>query len=215
MKHVLLAAVGLVPACLFGTATGTPSGISYADGAESLDANPARGCAGGGWVVFKPEGLPKWKGQSGFHSSLWELSRFSGGRAQNGKRPPAERVGTKDIPLTEAMKADVRRFLAETRAKGGSLIVRLGYTWSEQPGCEPGDFDLLLGHVRDLSKIMADFDDVIVGVEAGVAGPWGEMHAYDYCKAEYMNRILRTYCDELPPRVSVLVRAPNYVCKMA
>ncbi|MBR1921346.1 MAG: DUF4874 domain-containing protein [Kiritimatiellae bacterium] len=188
--------------------------VSYEDGAETF-AGPARGAATGGWVVFKPEGLPNWRGREGYHSSLWELSRFSGGREQNGKRPSKERVGEADIPLTEAMKADVRRFLDETRKAGGTLIVRIGYTWSDQNGCEPADFDVVLGHVRDLSQIMADYDDVVVGVEAGVAGPWAEMHSSDYCKAEYMNRVLETYCDNLSPAISVLVRAPGFVDKFA
>lgn len=189
--------------------------ISFEDGTETIIENPARGLASGGWVEFKPEGLPKWRGQGGFHSSLWELSRFSGGREEKGKRPNPERVGGKDIPISEAMKADARRFLDETREKGGTLIVRLGYTWSEQAGCEPADFDVLLGHVRDLSRILAPYDDVVVAVEAGAAGPWGEMHTSDYCKPEYMNRILRTYLDNLGPRIPVLVRAPGYFCKFA
>lgn len=79
------------------------SDISYADGTESFK-NPARGNAGGGWVTFKPEGLPNWHGVDRYASSLWELSRFSGGREQNGKRPPDARVGGEDIPITEAMK---------------------------------------------------------------------------------------------------------------
>ena len=188
--------------------------ISYEDGCETF-AGPARGYAPGGWTVFKPEGLPKWRGAKAYNSSLWELSRFSGGREQGGKRPGAERVGAGDAPLTDAMKADVRRFLDETRANGGSLVVRLGYTWSDSPGCEPSDFGVVLGHVRDLSKIIAEYDDVVVGVEAGVAGPWGEMHTSDYCKAEYMNRVLETYCDNLPEGISILVRAPGFICKMA
>lgn len=188
--------------------------IGFEDGAETFPG-PARGCAGGGWVVFKPEGRPDWHGKDGFHSSLWELSRFSGGREQGGKRPPEDRVGGADIPLTDAMKADARRFLSETRENGGSLIVRLGYTWSDSAGCEPDDFEIALGHVRELSSIMAEFPDVVVAVEAGVAGPWAEMHSSDYCRAEYMNRVLETYCDTLPSRVSILVRAPAYVCKMA
>jgi len=186
--------------------------MAYEDGLETIVENPGRGVAGGGWTTFKPEGLPNWRGQDGFHSSLWELSRFSGGREQGGKRPsPAERVGGADIPISDAMKADVVRFLTETRGKGGCLIVRLGYTWSDQPGCEPADFDVLLGHVRDLSAIIAKFPDVVMGVEAGIAGPWGEMHSSDYCKPAYMNRILRAYCETLPPEVSVLVRAPAYI----
>lgn len=185
--------------------------ISYLDGCESLTENPARGPAPGGWVTFKPEGLPNWHGQGGFHSSLWELSRFSGGREQNGKRPLAERVGGADIPISEPMKADVRRVLAETREKGGALIVRLGYTWSDQQGCEPADFSILLGHVRDLSRIMADFPDVVVGVEAGVAGPWGEMHSSDYCKKEYITQVLNAYLENLAPQTPLLVRAPAYL----
>lgn len=185
--------------------------MSYEDGLETITENPARGLAPGGWVTFKPEGLPNWHGQGGFHSSLWELSRFSGGREQNGKRPDPARTGTADIPITAAMKDDVVRFLTETRDHGGTLIVRLGYTWSDQQGCEPADFDILLGHVRDLSALIARFPDVVVGVEAGIAGPWGEMHSSDYCKSAYMNRILGAYCDTLPPEISVLVRAPAYI----
>lgn len=188
--------------------------ISFSDGAETF-AGPARGNAGGGWVTFKPEGLPKWRGSAGYRSSLWELSRFSGGREQNGKRPKPERVGGADVPISDAMLADARRFLVETREKGGSLIIRLGYTWSDQPGCEPDDFDVILGHITALSKIIADFDDVVVGIEAGIAGPWAEMHSSDYCKAEYMNRILATYCDNLPETISILVRSPGYITKMA
>lgn len=185
--------------------------MSYADGLETIAENPARGLAPGGWVTFRPEGLPNWRGQGGFRSSLWELSRFSGGREQDGRRPSVERTGDADIPLTAAMKADVARFLAETRAQGGALIVRLGYTWSAQKGCEPADFDVLLGHVRELSAIIARFSDVVVAVEAGVAGPWGEMHSSDYCKPACMNRILGAYCAALPEEVSVLVRAPAYI----
>ena len=184
--------------------------IQYVDGTNTFNG-PARGYAAGGWTTFKPEGLPKWKGAKAYNSSLWELSRFSGGRVQGKNSVPTNRVGGADIPLTDAMKADVRRYLEETRQNGGSLIVRLGYTWSEKCGCEPSDFDVLLGHVRDLSKIIADFDDVVVGVEAGIAGPWGEMHSSDYCKKEYMNRILKTYCENLGDRISLLVRTAFYI----
>jgi len=188
--------------------------VSYEDGAETF-TGPARGYAPGGWTVFKPEGLPKWHGAKAYNSSLWELSRFSGGRVQ-GKHPvPTNRVGGADIPLTDAMKADVRRYLEETRQNGGSLIVRLGYTWSDSCGCEPSDFDVVLGHVRDLSKIMADYDDVVVGVEAGVAGPWAEMHSSDYCKKEYMNPVLKTYCDNLSQDISILVRTAYYIDSFA
>ena len=184
--------------------------IQYVDGTNTFNG-PARGYAAGGWTVFKPEGLPKWKGAKAYNSSLWELSKFSGGRVQGKHSVPTNRVGGADILLTDAMKADVRRYLEETRQNGGSLIVRLGYTWSDSQGCEPNDFDIVLGHVRDLSKIMADYDDVIVGVEAGIAGPWAEMHSSDYCKKEYMNRILKTYCDNLGGRISILVRTAYYL----
>ncbi len=188
--------------------------VAYIDGGETF-AGPARGYANGGWTTFNPDGLPDWHGREGFHSSLWELSRFSGGREQGGRRPKSERVGDADIPLTDAMKADVRRFLEETRKSGGTLIVRVGYTWSDQSGCEPADFDIVLGHVRDLSKIMSEFDDVVIGVEAGVAGPWAEMHSSDYCRPEYMNRVLRTYCENLGLGTSVLVRTAYYISAYA
>ena len=188
--------------------------VTYVDGVETFEG-PARGIAAGGWTLFDPEGRPDWHGTDSYHSSLWDLSRFSGGRVQNGKTPRADRVGVADIPLTGAMLSDVRRFLVETRRAGGSLIVRIGYTWSEELGCEPEDFEVILGHLRALCGVMADFEDVIVGVEAGVAGPWGEMHSSDYCRPEYMNRVLTTYCDHLPEPISILVRSPSFICAMA
>ncbi|MBR6734188.1 MAG: DUF4832 domain-containing protein [Kiritimatiellae bacterium] len=60
--------------------------IPYEDGLETFHG-PARGYAPGGWTVFRPEGLPKWHGAKAFNSSLWELSRFSGGRLQGKKHP--------------------------------------------------------------------------------------------------------------------------------
>ena len=184
--------------------------IRYVDGTDTFPG-PARGYAPGGWTVFKPEGLPKWKGAKAYNSSLWELGQFSGGRVQGKHAVPTNRVGGADIPLTDAMKADVRRYLDETRRNGGSLIVRVGYTWSDSQGCEPSDFDVILGHVRDLSKIMSDYDDVIVGVEAGIAGPWAEMHSSDYCRPGYMNRILKAYCENLSPEISLLTRTAYYI----
>jgi len=184
--------------------------IQYVDGTNTF-TGPARGYAPGGWTVFMQEGLPKWKGAKSYNSSLWELSKFSGGRVQGKNAVPTNRVGGADVPLTDEMKADVRRYLEETRQNGGSLIVRVGYTWSDSCGCEPDNFDIVLGHVRDLSKIMADYDDVVVGVEAGVAGPWAEMHSSDYCRPEYMNRVLKTYCDNLSTNISILVRTAAYI----
>lgn len=212
--YILLLCFILVMSC--STKTVQKRDIAYVDGKESLEENPARGKASRGpWVIFQPEGLPAWHGQSGFHSSLWELSRFSGGRFQNGKRPNPERVGTADISLTDAMKADVRRFLDETRALGGTLIIRIAYTGTEEKGCEPSNFNLILEHIRDLSLIMADYNDIIIGLEAGIVGPWGEMHSSDYEKPEYIRPILQTYLDNLPESISVLVRAPRYICMMA
>ena len=219
MKKAML--VTAVAAAMVGAAAARPDpkdyfkpDISYRDGTETF-AGPARGYATGGWTVFKRDGLPNWRGAKAYNSSLWDLGQFSGGREQNGRRPPPERVGDADIPLSAAMKADVRRYLEETRQNGGSLIVRVGYTWSDSVGCEPSNFGVVLGHVRDLSRIMSDFDDVIVGVEAGVAGPWAEMHSSDYCRAEYMNPVLRTYCENLSSNISILVRTAAYISTYA
>lgn len=45
--------------CLAAVGYAKP-GISFEDGVETITENPARGLADGGWVEFKPEGLPKW-----------------------------------------------------------------------------------------------------------------------------------------------------------
>ena len=120
VRNILATAAfaAVVCAALFGCQPGADAAqnpkdyfkpdISYVDGTNTF-TGPARGCAAGGWTVFKPEGLPKWKGVKAYNSSLWELSRFSGGRVQGKSDVPTNFVGGADIPLTDAMKTDVRR----------------------------------------------------------------------------------------------------------
>ena len=48
-----------------------------------------------------------------------------------------------------------------------------------------GDSDLINKHQEDLSVVLHEYKDVIVGLEAGLIGQWGEMHSSEKMKTVY------------------------------
>ena len=48
-----------------------------------------------------------------------------------------------------------------------------------------GDVDLINTHQKDLSVVLHEYKDVIVALEAGLIGPWGEMHSSDKMSYSY------------------------------
>lgn len=186
----------------------------FRDGLSVLEANPARGAAPGGWHVLKKEGneagSPK-----GFCSWLWNIGAFSGGNEYKGKPPPLDCIGGKDLPLTGDAIAAVSNTLVNARANGAVMIVRFGYTSGAETGAEPTDFDVLVGHIRQLGPVLAAFPDVVLAVECGMTGPWGEMHSNGYREPHHIRAIGDAWLETLSKQTALLVRYPMWVVEYA
>ena len=186
----------------------------FRDGCSALDANPARGAAPGGWHVLRPEGnaagSPK-----GFCSWLWNIGAFSGGNEYKGSPPPLGCIGGRDLPLTDDALAAVSNTLANARANGAVMIVRFGYTSGAETGAEPTDFNVLVGHVRQLGRVLGAFPDVVLAVECGMTGPWGEMHSNGYREPHHIRAIGDAWLETLAKQTALLVRYPMWVTEYA
>ncbi len=190
--------------------------FSPRDGAESF-RNPDCGPFGARWIRLKQDGnkpVESFDRHMNF-CFMWELSRFSAGNKYRDKEIPTNRVGGVDLPLSDDALDAVDKSLAAARAHGVTVYVRLGYTYDEAVGTEPGDFKMILKHQEQIGAVISRYPDVVTAVECGLLGPWGEMHSSAYGSTEYVAAIVRKWLDVTPPSVAILVRAPNHILDYA
>ena len=97
--------------------------------------------------------------------------------------------------------------LANLRANGGACIIRACYAINGQTKPEPAEFETITRHQQQLAAVFRKYHDVIVGVECGMIGAYGEMHSsrYDDHKTPKFN-VLNTWLTELPDDITVNVR---------
>ena len=186
----------------------------FLDGCSTLESNPARGAAPGWWHVLREEGNEAGSPR-GFCSWLWNIGAFSGGNEYKGNPRPLGVIGGKDIPITADALAAVSNTLVNARANGAVMIVRFGYTSGSETGAEPTDFDVLVGHIRQLGPILGAFPDVVLAVECGMTGPWGEMHSNAYREPEHIRAIGDAWLETLAKQTALLVRYPMWILEYA
>ena len=208
LKKALAAAAIVAAAC--SVALGDSR---FRDGCSPLAENPARGAAPGSWHVLGKEGNSAGS-PTGFCSWLWNIGAFSGGNRYGTNSVPAC-VGGEDLPLTDNALAAVSNTLVNARANGAIMIVRFGYTSGSEEGAEPSDFNALIGHVRQLGPILAAFPEVVLAVECGMVGPWGEMHSSNYCEPVHIRALMEAWLGTLAPDTTLLVRNPMWILEYA
>ena len=187
---------------------------NFTDSCSPLDENPARGAAPGGWHKLAKSGNAAGY-PVGFCSWLWEIGEFSGGNEYKGERPPARCIGGVDAPLTSDALAAISNTLVNARSSGAILIVRFGYTSGSECGTEPSDFGMILTHIRQVGAILGAFPDVVLAVECGMIGPWGEMHSNNYREPHHIRAITDTWLETLARETSLLVRYPKWILDYA
>ena len=94
----------------------------------------------------------------------------------------------------------LRAKLQKARDKNLTVVIRFAYDpgFSTYTSYEPEkvikdngneyricDTTLINEHQEDLSKVLHEYKDVVVALEAGLIGPWGEMHSSEKCSYDY------------------------------
>ena len=189
--------------------------LSFEDGRETLRDNPGCGLAKGGWVDLPTNGVSV-QNLAGNRSHMWCLRHFSKGYVYEGdedlfRTNVSRTVGGRDIPLPPSALASIAGTLDTCRANGGTVVLRFAYTDDRYGGTECDDFDMVLRHVAQIGETVAAYPDVVLAVECGFIGAWGEMHTSRYADAEHGNQVLDAWLECLPPSIPLLVRAPKYV----
>ena len=211
-RRVLAATIAFALSCGHA-ASGDGGDARFRDGCSQLDGNPARGPAPGGWHKLGKTGNAAGSPR-GFCSWLWEIGEFSGGNEYKGNPVPGC-VGGADAPLTRDALAAVSNTLVNARANGATMVVRFGYTSGSETGAEPTDFQTIVGHVVQLGKVLGAFPDVVLAVECGMIGPWGEMHSNGYREPHHIRAITDAWLGTLARETALLVRYPKWILEYA
>lgn len=195
------------------------AGISPVDSLKHFPTDPGRGKACGKWSITKADGTtePILFLETGIVTPMFDLSAFSSGNdflPHPSYRCVAQdpgRVGGKNIPINDQTLDAIRYTFDAARRKGCQIIPRFAYAFDNYAGCEPDDMEWILTHIRQLSAVVNEFADCVIGLECGMLGPWGEMHSSRYFAPVYANRMLSAWLENLEPSICVLCRTPLYI----
>ena len=121
----------------------------------------------------------------------------------------------KNQDLTEDALNVLQTTFDNIRTNKGFVIVRICYDpWYNGRSNVTPDHEWVLKHVKQLAPVLSKNTDVIVALEMGMHGAYGEMHSdtnitYDRI-AEATNLMLRS----TPPELKILTRTGNYSAKV-
>ncbi|CAF1315669.1 unnamed protein product [Adineta ricciae] len=116
---------------------------------------------------------------------------------------------------------EIRSVLATCRQQGLKAIMHSAYSWDLVLAPELKNLETVKAHIMDMKPIYYEYEDIIVAVEMGMFGPWGEMHSSYFSttntalfypiKTSALREVHATYMSTLPTTRSVILRTPYYI----
>ncbi len=136
------------------------------------------------------------------------------------------------VPLTQSALSYLSGALDNVRSAGITAMLRFSYNISgwginnkniitTGDKISPADggvnyieaepnLELILTHISQMQTLFRDNADVIMCIETGFVGPWGEMHSTSMAKRpSSVSAIMNALLDALPDSRSILVRNPE------
>ena len=144
-----------------------------------------------------------------------EISEFSSHAWLGIDSASGDTTWGKNQDLTEDALNVLQTTFDSIRANRGFAVVRICYDpWYNGRSNVTPDHEWVLKHVKQLAPVLSKNTDVIVALEMGMHGAYGEMHSdtnITYNRiAEATNLMLRS----TPPELKILTRTGNYSAKV-
>ncbi|MEV0714475.1 DUF4832 domain-containing protein [Asanoa sp. NPDC050611] len=116
--------------------------------------------------------------------------------------------------LPQALLDNLASGLAAVRAAGMKIVLRPAYTWD---GYVSVDEAQILAHIGQLNAVITANADVVLHLETGYLGAWGEWHtggltnpsSVEEAPARY--RIMKRIADTTPASMPLAMRYPIYI----
>lgn len=214
---VLLIAILLVSATAIGvSALMVDSGIDYTETVETID-NPGTGSASNAWKVLGWDKLPTSFNVPTVAPCFDIGSCFSSGNDHTQSGYPSVAGGNatcttkgENLLIDDETLAQLDAYFAAAEAQGTIVIPRFAYTWSNTVGTEPDDMEWMITHIEQLSEVINRYPRTVIAVEAGMVGPWGEMHSSKYENRTDMNKMIGAWVENLDEDIKILCRTSNH-----
>ena len=173
--------------------------IEFEETTERLD-NPYIGFYRPIFLTLKRKGSKKNEHHYNLTHIRCDLSDFS--KSYN---------GGEDKELTKDALVAFENTLKNLRENHSTAIVRFAYhpEFEGEDTYEPS-IKMILKHQEQLGKVLSDYPDVVVAVESGLLGLWGEMHGSNMCTKANFNKTIDKWLEVLPQNITVNVRTPKH-----
>jgi hypothetical protein len=193
----------------------TDSGINYSEAVKTIN-NPGAGYTTTLWYSCKPDNTPVYNPTGNLVLMFIDIGAFSSGVNGTKDEDGNYTEGT-DYDLDETFFTNLRKTFENCRNNGCTVAVRFRYDANGKTNPEPATFDKVLDHINQIkeSQILDDYEDILMYVESGFVGAWGEQHSGKYTSLEYKAKLLDAMLKIVPESVPVTVRTPNTFCTWA
>ncbi|MBQ8922537.1 MAG: DUF4832 domain-containing protein [Oscillospiraceae bacterium] len=193
----------------------TDTTLSYAESAETVN-NPGMGYTSTLWYCCKPGNTPVQNPTGSLVLMFIDIGAFSSGENGTKQEDGTYTPGT-DYPLDDAFFAGLRGTLENCRTNGCTVALRFRYDDDGTTNPEPASWGMLRQHIQQIadSGLLEDYKDILMYVESGFVGCYGEQWGGKYCSLEYKAELLDLLLDVVPDPIPVTVRTPNIFAKWA
>ncbi len=119
--------------------------------------------------------------------------------------------------LPQALLDNLQSGLDAIRAAGLKIVLRPAYAWSSSPTTPEAR---ILGHIAQLNGVISANADVVMHLETGYLGPWGEWHTSIYTDpfnrtyADTRYRIVQKILSSTPSNLPLVIRYPIFIREM-
>lgn len=123
-----------------------------------------------------------------------------------------------DSEISQEKLDELSYAFSSIKAHGLKVIFRAAYGFKDPMDfSDPKSIEVIKTHITQLSPILNEYQDVLLTVQAGFLGPWGEWHhsnlGLDDGKpsTQVINDLLIALSEAVPHPVSIAVRRPSYI----
>ncbi len=191
------------------------SGIDYTESTDTL-SNPGAGYTSTLWYTCKPGNTPVKNPSGNLVLMFINIGAFSSGSNGVKNEDGSYTEGT-DLDLDQTFFDGLRGTFENCRRNGCTMALRFRYDENGKTNPEPATFDQVLRHINQIkaSGLLEEYKDILMFVETGFVGAWGEQHSGKYTSLEYKAKLVDAMLDLVPDDIPITVRTPNTFAKWA
>ena len=119
--------------------------------------------------------------------------------------------GEKDKELTNITLIKLDEFLSKIKSENKNAVIRFSYDkgYDGNTNSEPS-MEMIEIHIKQLSTVLNKFYYTLTAIEAGMLGPWGEMHTSDIATEANKAKVFKCWLLN-SKNIPILARTPKAI----